>query len=108
MARWPVQAVLWVLAVGVLLLLARWRGVFGVVVQLSVGLLLTCGGIGFVLAPLLRRQAGRPIPGDERPTSRGSFRIGLVVTIAGLAVTGVALWHLGSVVGAHAVRTLAP
>ncbi len=93
MARRSTQVVLWVVGVGALLLLTWWRGILGATVQLTVGLLVICGGAGFVAAPLLRHE--------DRPWRRTSFRVGFVVTLLGLAVTGIAVWHLI----AHALRT---
>ncbi|OLB78497.1 MAG: hypothetical protein AUI14_13015 [Actinobacteria bacterium 13_2_20CM_2_71_6] len=104
MARRSIEVVLWAVALAALLLAAQVRGILGGTLQLTLGLLLVCGGIGFVLAPLLRRRAGRGRQGELR---RRSFVIGLVVTVAGLVVTGVGLWHLVHEVGAHGVRTLA-
>lgn len=89
-----------------LAVLARARGVVAASVQLSAGLLLACAGLGFVLAPLLRRRAGRATAGDRRLLSRRSFLAGLVATLAGLALAGYAVWHLaGEQMSAHALRT---
>lgn len=88
--------VAWLAALAALLLLALARGVFWASAQLTVGLLLVCGGIGFVLAPLMRLRAGRALADDRRPWHRRSFVVGVVLTLAGLAVVVLAAYRLVS------------
>jgi hypothetical protein len=94
MAYRPLSVLAWLAALAALLLLAFVGGVLGESVALLGGLLLICAGLGFVLAPLLRRRAGRGTEGDRHPWRRRSFRLGLAATLAGLAVTVLALWRL--------------
>lgn len=79
---------------GVLLLVASARGLLGVVLHLVVGVLLLSAGVGFVLAPLLRRRAGRALPKDRDLARNRSFLVGCAVSLAGAAFTGFALWEL--------------
>jgi hypothetical protein len=91
MPRWSRYGAVLLVAFLALALIAQARGVLGAALLLSAGLLLVCGGLGFVLAPLLRRRAGE----TGRPLlRRRSFVAGLAVTLAGAALTGYALWRL--------------
>jgi uncharacterized protein YjeT (DUF2065 family) len=104
MPRWSPYGVLLVPAFVALALIAWVHGVLGAALQLSAGLLLVCAGIGFVLAPLLRRRAGD----GAHPLRHGSFWAGLAATLAGAAITGYALWHLVTEqVSIHVLRTFA-
>jgi hypothetical protein len=105
--RSPLGPAVSLVLLALLVLLAFLRGVLWASLQLSLGLLLACGGVGFVLAPVLRRRAGRATAADLHPLRRRSFQIGLAVTILGLALAGWALWRLVShEVAAHALALL--
>jgi hypothetical protein len=102
--RWPLRLLAWLAALAALLLIAQARGVLWESLQLTLGLLLICGGIGFVLAPLLRLRAGCATAQDRHPLRRRSFQAGLVATLVGLAIVVLALWRLVSDQVAHAPR----
>jgi FtsH-binding integral membrane protein len=82
--RW-LRVVLWFAALFALLFLVRDQ--LGPVLTLIAGLLLFAAGIGFVIAPLARRHAGRAGQADEHLLHRRSFLIGLAVSAAGVALT---------------------
>ena len=88
--RWLVAAA----GAGMLLLVASTRGLLGVVLHLVAGVLLLSAGIGFVLAPLLRRRAGRATARDLDLAGNRAFLVGCVVSLAGAAFTVFALWEL--------------
>jgi hypothetical protein len=91
MPRWSRYGALLLVAFLALVLIAQVRGVLGAALLLAAGLLLVCAGLGFVIAPLMRRHAGSA---DRHLLRRRSFVAGLAVTLAGAAVTGYALWRL--------------
>jgi putative Mn2+ efflux pump MntP len=89
--RWA-RVVLWFAALFALLFFVRDQ--LGAVLTLIAGLLLFAVGVGFVIAPLVRHHAGNADAADEHLLHRTSFLIGLVVTVAGVALTGYGIYRV--------------
>ena len=86
------RVALWLVALVAVLLIAQLNGVLWAALQLALGLLVFCGGLGFVLAPLIRRSRGAEQA--PHPYVRPSFVLGLLTTMVGLGLTIVALVRL--------------
>jgi hypothetical protein len=86
------RVALWLVALVAVLLIAQLNGVLWAALQLALGLLVFCGGLGFVLAPLIRRSRGAEQA--PHPYVRPSFVLGLLTTLVGLGLTVVALVRL--------------
>jgi hypothetical protein len=82
----------WFAALAGLLFLVRDQ--LGPVLTLVAGLLVLAAGIGFVLAPLMRRHAGTARGPDTHLLRSRSFLLGLVVTILGLAISGYGVYRI--------------
>jgi hypothetical protein len=82
--------VLWFAALAALLFFVRDQ--LGEVLTLIAGLLLFGAGIGFVIAPLMRRHAGNAGPNDSHLLERRSFVFGLAAAVAGLIFIGFGLY----------------
>lgn len=86
------RVALWLVALVAVLLIAQFNGVLWAALQLALGLLIVCAGLGFVLAPLIRRSRGTEH--DPHPYARPSFLLGLLTTLVGVGLTVVALIRL--------------
>jgi hypothetical protein len=89
--RW-VRVVLWFAALFALLFLVRDQ--LGPVLTLIAGLMVLAAGLGFVIAPLARRRAGRADPADGHLLHRRSFVIGLTVSLVGIALTAYGVYRV--------------
>ena len=83
--RVAIRVIAWFAALFVLLYLARDQ--LGPVLTLIAGVVVFSCGIGFVIAPLVRRHAGTDSTGDHHLFHNKWFVIGLVVSVLGLALT---------------------
>jgi hypothetical protein len=86
------RVIAWFAALAALLFLVRDQ--LGPVLTLVAGMLIFAGGVGFVIAPLIRRHAGTANERDRHLLHSRSFLIGLGVTLIGLAISGYGIYRI--------------